>query len=138
MEQVDPSVVVGLVYFAGLPHPAGAYDPTMMVPRLPLPAGEDLEAAVEGQIVALEVDAPLSDIVSSRERIDGLPAVLLVITDPPDAEFPGGFVTSQYHVARGEEVWVLQCAGASLETSGLRDAWEACGDALEGFRFAPA
>ena len=137
-EQVDPSVVVGLVYFAGLPYAGGVYDPTMMVLRQPLPAGDDLEAIVEGQIAALEADAPLSDIVSSLERIDGLPAVLLLVTDPPDADFPGGFVTAQYHVARGEEVWVLQCAGVSQESSGLGDAWEACGDALERFRFAPA
>ena len=135
---VDPSAIAGLAYFAGLPDGEGGYAPTIMVFRQALLPGEDLEVIVEAEIEALGVDVPLSDVVSSAQQVDGLAAARLVITDPPDAEFPDGFVSVQYLVARGEALWVLQCAGLPPETSRRhQDEWEACGDALDAFRFAP-
>ena len=138
-EQVDPSLVDALVYYAGLADGAGGYDPTLAVLRVPLPSGEGLAEFAEAKVEAFRAEAPRSSVTRSDAGIDGLPAVSIVVTDPPERASGEGFVTAQLLVLRGEEVWVLQC---ERKTSGssqrLADAWEACGAAIDGFRFPPS
>ena len=137
VEQVDPGLVDALVYFAGLPDGAGGYDPTLSVLREPVPSGVGLAEVVEAKLESLRADAPRADVTESDDRIDGLPAVRVVVTDPPALGFGLSFVTAQLLVVRGDEVWALQCE-RKTSGSGQRhaDAWEACEAAVEGFRFA--
>ena len=136
VEQVDPDLVDALVYFAGLADEAGGYDPTLSVLREPLPSDAGLADVVEAKVEALRTEAPRSHVARSDEHIDGLPAVRVVVTDPPDLVSGGSFVTAQLLVVRGDEVWALQC---ERRTSGSgqhkEDAWEACAQAVERFRF---
>ncbi len=137
-EQVDPSLVDALVYYAGFADGAGGYDPTLAVLREPLPSGAGLAEVAEAKVEAFRAEAPRSEVTRSDAGIDGMPAVRIVVTDPPDLASGQSFVTAQLLVVRGDEVWALQCERkASGSSQRLSDAWEACGAAIDGFRFSP-
>ena len=139
VEQVDPGLVEALVYYAGLPSSAGGYDPTLSVLREPVPSGAGLAEVAEAKLESLRAGAPRSVVTRSDERIDGLPAVGIVVTDPPDLASGLSFVTAQVLVVDGDAVWALQCE-RKIPGSDDRpaDAWEACGAAVETFRFSPS
>lgn len=132
VEQVDPGLVDALVYFAGLPDGAGSYDPTLSVLREPLPPDAGLAEVAEAKLESFRAGAPRADVKRSDRVVDGLPAVRVVVTDPPDL-FGRSFVTVQLLVVRGEEAWALQCEQQT--PAAHSDAWDACGAAIEGFRF---
>ena len=134
-EQVDPDLVEALVYYAGLPDGAGGYDPTLSVLREPVPSGTGLAEVAEAKLESFRAQAPRADVNRSDDDIDGLPAVRLVVTDPPGLAGQS-YVTDQRLVLRGDEVWALQCEQKTPAPSERHaDAWEACGAAVAGFRF---
>ena len=136
VEQVDPSLVDALVYFAGLADGAGGYDPTLSVLREVLPSGASLAEVADAKVEAFRAEAPRSEVTRTDAGIDGMPAIRIVVTDPPDLASGQSFVTAQLLVVRGDEVWALQCERkASGSSQRLEDAWEACGEAIGGFRF---
>ena len=135
VEQVDPGLVGALVYYAGLPDGAGGYDPTLSVLREPLPSGTGLAEVAEAKLETLRAEAPRADVTQSQGSIDGLPTVRVVVTDPPDL-FGRSFVTAQTLLIHGDEAWALQCEQRTPAPSQRHaEAWEACGAAIEGFRF---
>ena len=135
VEQVDPGLVEALVYFAGLPD-AGSYDPTLSILREPLPPDAGLAEVAEAKLEEFRAQAPRANVTSSDDEVDGLPAVRVVVTDPPALASGRSFVTVQLLVVRADEAWALQC---EQQTPGSEErptgAWEACLAAVEGFRF---
>lgn len=136
VEQVDPGLVEALVYFAGVPDGAGGYDPTLSVLREPVPDDAGLADVAGAKLEEFRAQAPRADVTRSDEEVDGLPAVRVVVTDPPDFASERSFVTVQLLVVSGDEAWALQCErrtpGSEERPAG---AWEACLAAVEGFRF---
>ena len=135
VEQVDPGLVEALVYFAGLPNGAGGYDPTLSVLREPVPDDVGLAEVAEAKLEEFRAQAPRADVTRSEEDVDGLPAVRVVVTDPPALVSGRSFVTVQLLVVRADEAWALQCEqqtpGSAERPTG---AWTACLAAVEGFR----
>ena len=138
VEQVDPDLVAALVYFAGFAGGGSGYDPTLAVLREPLPSDAGLAEVAEAKFESFRAAAQRSDVTRSEASVDGMPAVRIVVTDPPALASGQSYETAQLLVVRGDEVWALQC---ERQTSGSSqrhaEAWEACGEAVEGFRFGP-
>ena len=136
VEQVDPDLVDALVYFAGFAGGGSGYDPTLAVLREPLPPDAGLAEVAEAKFESFRAGAPRADVTRSDARVDGMPAVRIVVTDPPALVSGQRYETAQLLVVRGEEVWALQCEHKTPGPSRRHaEAWEACGEAMEGFRF---